>query len=107
MHRKTTAEPMEANGRLSDPETQLISADSVDIGIEAGCEKDLQKRAQNVRSLITMIMFNCGFGDGYRTCQKRSKIHQYCGAFPFFPHQLLEMHVRDETYMSQAKRPRS
>lgn len=64
---------MEANGCLSTRETQLVSANGVDIEVQAGREKDLQKRAQNIGGPLSNFMdiSGCGFGDGYSTCKKR------------------------------------
>jgi len=39
------AKPMETNGCLGGWETQSVFTDCVDVGIEAWCEKNLQKRA--------------------------------------------------------------
>jgi hypothetical protein len=63
---------MKTNGCLGGQETQSVSADGIDIGIEAWCEKNLQKSAQNLGSPLasTTIISGRGFGDGHRTCDK-------------------------------------
>lgn len=66
--------PVKTNGCLGGWETQLLFTDCVDIGIKAWCEKNLQKRAQNLGSPFSSacIVSGHGSGDGHRTCKKRS-----------------------------------
>jgi len=65
---------MESNGRLSGREAQPVSTNGVDIGIEAGREKGLQKRTQHRGRPIPGPVFipGRGFEDGYGPRKKRS-----------------------------------
>jgi hypothetical protein len=53
---------METNGRLGARETQLVSTNGVDIGVQGGREKDLQKRAQNLGSPLSNSLVISGRG---------------------------------------------